>query len=85
MTAFDISKNPPALSFSDLDGHPLTVRPLFDAGMGRNIVELTVNGATVRISNAAVPNFVDGVAMAAYLGEIENAALGAETPDGERA
>jgi hypothetical protein len=83
MTAFDATKNPPATKFADLDGQPITVRPIFDAGMGRNVVELVVNGTTVKLSNAAVPKFADVVTIAAYLGEIENVALGAETPASE--
>jgi hypothetical protein len=83
MTAFDTTKNTPAMKFADLDGHPITVRPIFDAGMGRNVVELVVNGATVKLSNAAVPKFVDGVTMAAFVGEIENVALADEIPVGE--
>jgi hypothetical protein len=51
--------------------------------MGRNVVELVVNGATVKLSNAAVPKFVDGVTMAAFVGEIENVALADEIPVGE--
>jgi hypothetical protein len=73
----------PAMKFADLDGHPVTVRPIFDAGMGRNVVELVVNGTAVKLSNAAVPKFVDGVTLAAFLGEIANVAEGVETPAGE--
>jgi hypothetical protein len=51
--------------------------------MGRNVVELVVNGTTVKLSNAAVPKFVDGVTMAAFVGEIENVALADEIPVGE--
>jgi hypothetical protein len=83
MSAFDTTKNTPAMKFADLDGHPISVRPIFDAGMGRNVVELTVNSTTVKLSNAAVPKFVDGVTMAAFVGEIENVGLGVETPAGE--
>jgi hypothetical protein len=83
MSAFDTTKNTPAMKFADLDGHPITVRPVFDAGMGRNVVELVVNGTTVKLSNAAVPKFVDGVTMAAFVGEIENVGLNAETPVSE--
>ncbi|MBT2541359.1 hypothetical protein J7E99_11725 [Streptomyces sp. ISL-44] len=83
MTAFDATKNTPAMKFADLDGHPITVRPIFDAGMGRNVVELVVNGTAVKLSNASVPKFVDGVTMAAVGGEIENVALDADTPVSE--
>ena len=83
MTAFDATKKTPAMTFADLDGHPITVRPVFDSGMGRNVVELVVNGTAVKLSNAAVPKFVDGVTMAAFCGEIENVALAADTPAAE--
>jgi len=82
MTAFGASKNTPAKSFTDVDGRAVTVRPVHDAGLGRNVVELVVHGATVRLSNATVPNFVDIVTMAAFLGEIENVATGNHTPAG---
>jgi hypothetical protein len=82
MTAFGASKNTPAKTFTDIDGRAVTVRPLYDAGLGRNVVELVVHGATVRLSNATVPNFVDIVTMAAFLGEIENVATGNHTPAG---
>ena len=80
MPAFDSSKNVPAMSFPDIDGHPIDVRPLYDAGLGRNVVELAVKDVTVRLSNAMVPHFTDGVTIAAFLGEVENVARGASTP-----
>ncbi|MFJ9423460.1 hypothetical protein [Streptomyces sp. NPDC101249] len=83
MTAFDASKNTRAANFTDVDGRPVTVRPIYDAGLGRNVVELVVHGATVRLSNGTVPKFVDMVTMAAFLGEIENVATGNRTPTGK--
>ncbi|MEU8780027.1 hypothetical protein [Streptomyces sp. NPDC048637] len=82
MTAFDAASNPRTMNFTDVDGRPVTVRPIHDAGLGRNVVELVVHGATVRLSNGVVPKFVDGVTMAAFLGEIENVATGNHTPSG---
>lgn len=82
MTAFDATKNPPTMDFADIDGHPVTVRPIHDAGLSRNVVELVVRGTTVRLSNGIVPKFVDGVTMAAFLGEVENVATGNHTPAG---
>lgn len=82
MTAFDSSNGVPTLDFADLDGHPIGIRPLYDGGMGRNVVELVVNGATVRISNATIPALMKGFQMAAYLGELDNIQRGTETPMG---
>ncbi|MGW6535187.1 hypothetical protein ACWGBV_03010 [Streptomyces sp. NPDC055051] len=82
MTAFDASKNTPAMTFKDTEGRPVTVRPIHDDALGRNVVELVVHGATVRLSNGIVPKFVDGVTCAAFLGEIENVATGNHTRSG---
>lgn len=82
MTAFDSTKNTPAMEFADIDGRTITVRPVFDAGLGRNVVELVVNGATVKLSNAVIPKFTDGVLTAAFIGEYENVALDAENLPG---
>ncbi|MEU9975056.1 hypothetical protein [Streptomyces sp. NPDC051014] len=82
MNAFDASKNMPTKNFTDVDGRPVTVRPIYDAGLGRNVVELVVHGATVRLSNGIVPSFVDFVTLAALLGEMENVATGNHTPAG---
>jgi hypothetical protein len=82
MTAFEPSKNTRSANFTDVDGRAVTVRPIYDAGLGRNVVELVVHGATVRLSNGTVPKFVDIVNVAAYLGEIENVATGNPTPAG---
>ncbi|MEV5079271.1 hypothetical protein AB0K74_10705 [Streptomyces sp. NPDC056159] len=83
LNAFDASKNTPTKTFTDLDGKAIDVRPIFDPGMGRNVVELTVNGETVRLSNGTVPSFVKIVNMAALLGEIENVATGNHSTLGE--
>ncbi|MCP9207774.1 hypothetical protein [Streptomyces cucumeris] len=82
MSTADAFNDAPTMNFADIDGRPIAVRPLRDAGLGRNVVELVVHGATVRLSNAVVPQFVDGVTMAAFLGEIENVATGNHTPTG---
>ncbi len=81
MNAFE-SKNTRTMNFTDVDGRPITVRPYYDAGLRRNVVELVVHGATVRLSNGAVPTFVDGVTMAAFVGELENVATGNAAPAG---
>jgi hypothetical protein len=83
VTAFDATKNTPSMKTTDLDGKTIEVRPIFDAGMTRNVVELTVDGVTVKLSNASIPRFVDSVTMAAFVGEVENVALGSETPVSE--
>lgn len=70
-------------TFTDVDGREITVRPVFDAGLNRTVVELNVNGATARLSNGVIPNFVDIVVMAAFLGETANIAEGNPTPAGE--
>ncbi len=82
MTAFDASKNTRTMNFTDIDGRPVTVRPFYDAGLGRNVVELVVHGATVRLSNGIIPKFSDAVTMAAFLGELENVGTGNHTPYG---
>ncbi|MFC7979547.1 hypothetical protein ACFUT3_30480 [Streptomyces cinereoruber] len=82
MTAFDASQNTKPMNFVDTEGRSVTLRPIHDAGLGRNVVELAVHGATVRLSNATVSKFVDGMTWAAFLGEIENVATGNHTPAG---
>lgn len=83
MNAFHASKNTRPMTFDDLDGRQITVRPLFDADLDRNIVELVIHGATVRLSNGIIPSFTDGLTTAAAVGEIENALLGNPTKLGE--
>jgi hypothetical protein len=82
VTAFDPETTTTA-KFSDVDGRPVTVRPVYDRGLGRNLVELTANGTTVRLSNGIIPSFSDTVIQAAFLGEVENHAKGVPTRLGE--
>jgi len=81
MTAFR-SEDTRTLNFTDVDGRPVSVRPIYDSGLGRNVIELVVHGATVRLSNGIVPKFVDGVTTAAFLGELDNVTTGNPTPAG---
>jgi hypothetical protein len=83
VSIFDASNNHPYMNFADIDGREIKVRPLWDAGLGRAVIELVADGTTVRVSNAAVPAFVDGVTMAAFVGEMGNVAQGTPTPAGE--
>ncbi|WP_326827328.1 hypothetical protein [Streptomyces sp. NBC_01751] len=80
MNAFDPSKNTRSMNFAALDGRTITVRPLWDAGLGRNVVELDVNGTAVSLPNSQVPAFVDAVTIAAFVGELENAGRDNPTP-----
>ncbi|MEU9058977.1 hypothetical protein AB0D13_08910 [Streptomyces sp. NPDC048430] len=83
MNAFAASKNTRAMEFADIDGRPVTVRPYYDAGLARNVVELVVHGATVRLSGGVIPSFTEGLSMAALLGEIENVITGNPTALGK--
>ncbi|MBK3559333.1 hypothetical protein JHN55_22970 [Streptomyces sp. MBT56] len=83
MTAFDASKNTRTLTFTDTNDRPVTVRPYYDAALGRNVVELVVHGATVRLSCGIIPSFTDGLSMAALFGEIENVVTGNPTTLGK--
>jgi hypothetical protein len=81
MNAFGSEKTR-TMTFADVDGRPITLRPVHDSGLGRNVVELVVHGATVRLSNGVIPKFVENVSLAAFLGEIDNVAQGRPTPVG---
>lgn len=83
MNAFDAAKNTRPMQFVDIDGRPVTVRPFYDAALARNVVELVVHGATVRLSGGIIPSLTDGLSMAALVGEIENALTGNPTPLGK--
>jgi hypothetical protein len=67
-------------NISDIDGREIKVRPLWDAGLGRTVVELVADGTAVRLSNAAVTHFTNQVLIAAFLGETANVAQGVPTP-----
>ncbi|MFF1739631.1 hypothetical protein [Streptomyces mirabilis] len=69
--------------FTDVDGRAVTIRPVYDNGLGRVVVELAVYGSTVRLSNGIIPKFSDTVVQAALLGEITNLADGNPSTAGE--
>jgi hypothetical protein len=71
-----------AKSFTDVDGREVTVRPVYDAGMARTVVELVVHGATVRLSPGIIADFSDTVLMAALCGELVNIASGNPSTSG---
>jgi hypothetical protein len=82
MTAFN-SDSTPAREFTDVDGRTVTVRPVRDDGLGRVLLELTVNGSTARLSLGLIPQFSDTVLLASAFGEISNVAEGNPSPIGK--
>jgi hypothetical protein len=73
----------PAKSFTDVDGRAVTVRPVYDSGLNRTVVELVVHGATVRLSPGVIPGLSDIIVMAAALAEVNNLVDGNPSKLGE--
>jgi hypothetical protein len=90
MDAFNAATTP-AKTFIDLDGQDVNVRPVWEEGEKRVVVELEINGgawgetgsATIRLSPGIIPQFVDTVTWAALLGEMANLAAGNPSTPGE--
>ncbi|MEU3618813.1 hypothetical protein ABZ725_41795 [Streptomyces sp. NPDC006872] len=90
MPAFDAAKTN-AKTFIDLDGQDVNVRPVWEEGEQRVVVELQINGrewgetesATIRLSPGIIPQFTDAILWAALFGELANVASGNPSVRGE--
>lgn len=82
MASFD-PNNTLAKTFIDIDGQAVSLRPVYDSGLRRTVVELKVGEKTAKLSTGAIPDFTDFVLIAAVLAETANLAEDHSPKSGE--